>query len=175
MREAPILRTERLTLRPFDASDPAEARAVLGYAGQPGFFRYLDHVPLEQRQAYTLAHAAQHLLDLERLAGEGWPHWAIVPDGVGVPVGAVRFHPAFDGSEHPELGYGLGPAWWGRGYATEACAAVLAWAAPDTPVVVARCHPGNAASRRVLARLGFEPLGLDARGRLSSCWRAPQP
>ena len=45
--------------------------------------------------------------------------------------------------------------------ATEAAAAVLQWTFTTLPVdeVVALTHPGNAASQRVLAKLGFESAG----------------
>ena len=111
--------------------------------------------------------------DLEALAAKGFPSWAIVPHAVGRPVGAVRFHPASEGSGLPEMGYGLAPSCWGQGWATEAAAAVLAWASRDTPRIVARCHPGNVASRRLLERIGFVSIGADARGRLAFCWTAP--
>lgn len=172
MRPAMPLRTGRLTLRPLVAAD---APAVFAYASQPGFFTFLDHVPLAIRQGYRPEDAEQHIRELDEMARAGWPNWAIVPHAIGKPVGAVRFHPAADASGRPELGYGLAPACWGRGWATEAAAAVLAWAAPDTPQVVARCNPANAASRRVLERLGFRPEGPDARGRLAFCWTSPKP
>ncbi len=170
MRPAGRLTTPRLLLRPFRED---EAPAVFGYAGRPDFFRYLDHAPLRLRQDYQLADAEEHLLRLRELDAQGWPHWAIIPHAVGRPVGAVRFQPAHDDSGLPELGYGLAPAAWGHGWASEAAAAVLAWCAPDTPTVVARCHPENAASRRLLERLGFAAMGPDANGRLAFCWTAP--
>lgn len=52
----------------------------------------------------------------------------------------------------------LDPAAWGRGIGSEASQVVLRWAResfPDVPVV-ARCRPGNVASRRLAQRLGLE-------------------
>ncbi|RSN07869.1 GNAT family N-acetyltransferase [Streptomyces sp. WAC 05977] len=56
-----------------------------------------------------------------------------------------------------ELGYLLLPRAWGRGYATEACAAALDWfaeALPDEPVVLCT-QTANEGSMRLAAKLGF--------------------
>ncbi|MFI1828626.1 GNAT family N-acetyltransferase [Streptomyces sp. NPDC020412] len=59
-----------------------------------------------------------------------------------------------------ELGYLFLPSAWGRGYATEACEAALAWfdsTHPGEPVVLAT-QTANAPSMRLAARLGFEEV-----------------
>ena len=55
------------------------------------------------------------------------------------------------------LGYCLGEASWGHGYATEAARAVLQWAFDtlDLNRVQAETDTRNAASARVLEKLGF--------------------
>ncbi|MDV9191430.1 GNAT family N-acetyltransferase [Streptomyces sp. SR27] len=61
-----------------------------------------------------------------------------------------------DGGE-TELGYMFLPTAWGHGYATEACAAALAWftdALPDEPVVLCT-QSANDRAMRVAAKLGF--------------------
>jgi RimJ/RimL family protein N-acetyltransferase len=53
------------------------------------------------------------------------------------------------------------PAWWGNGYATEAVAAVLEWAAtylPGEPIVLCT-QTANEASVRLARRLGFREVG----------------
>ena len=60
-------------------------------------------------------------------------------------------------SGEPELGYLFLPEAWGRGFAAEACAAVLAWfagALPGEPVVL-RTQTANDRSMRLAAKLGF--------------------
>ncbi|MEK6985154.1 MAG: GNAT family N-acetyltransferase [Candidatus Thermoplasmatota archaeon] len=163
------LTTPRLALRPFV---PDDADAVFAYASQPGFFTFLDHVPLRIRSDYRPSDAESHLRELASLAAAGWPSWAIVPHG-GEPVGAIRFHRASDGGPDPELGYGIDPRRWGEGLASEAASAVMAWAAGRTTKAVARVHPANEASRRVLERSGFRLVGPDGRGRLAFCWAPP--
>jgi [ribosomal protein S5]-alanine N-acetyltransferase len=64
------------------------------------------------------------------------------------------------GPEH-ELGYTLGPRWWGRGYATEAARAVRDHALGPLalPEVLALVRPANAASINVLEKIGMERMG----------------
>ncbi|MDT0388803.1 GNAT family N-acetyltransferase [Streptomyces dubilierae] len=57
----------------------------------------------------------------------------------------------------PELGYMFLPRAWGRGYAAEACAAVLDWCAdalPGEPVVLCT-QSANTPSMRLAVKLGF--------------------
>ncbi len=61
-----------------------------------------------------------------------------------------------------EIGYILIKKAWGKGYATEACRRLLKFAYEDSPLdeIVANIHPDNDASRRVLLKSGFAPIGL---------------
>jgi RimJ/RimL family protein N-acetyltransferase len=58
---------------------------------------------------------------------------------------------------YPETGWGFAPDAWGKGYATEAMAAVLHWADDVYQMPETRCiiDPGNQASHRVAAKLGY--------------------
>ena len=58
----------------------------------------------------------------------------------------------------PEVGWGLDPAWWGKGIATEAGAASVAWALGplDYDQVVSITTEPNTASLNVMRKLGFE-------------------
>ena len=59
-----------------------------------------------------------------------------------------------------EIGYGIGAAYWGRGYATEGAAALCRWALENgARTLEAEAAPENAASMRVLEKLGFRPTG----------------
>ncbi|MCP2098944.1 MULTISPECIES: GNAT family N-acetyltransferase [Actinosynnema] len=81
----------------------------------------------------------------------------------GAAIGAVTFdrRPAEPGSTRPDGEVGIGylflPGVWGRGYATEACAAALDWLAralPGEPVLLCTALD-NGRSVRLAARLGF--------------------
>lgn len=61
----------------------------------------------------------------------------------------------------PEIGYGILAEYEERGFATEAVGALCRWAVdqPGVAAVEAETAPANAASQRVLAKLGFCPTG----------------
>ena len=62
-----------------------------------------------------------------------------------------------------EIGYGLEPEYWGKGYATEAVIAAVDWALkqPSVKRIEAETEPGNIASQRVLEKAGFIPTGTN--------------
>jgi RimJ/RimL family protein N-acetyltransferase len=60
----------------------------------------------------------------------------------------------------PDLGYAFLPEAWGRGYAFEAARAVMEEAKRDR--VLALVSPGNAASIRLLEKLGFASIAHPA-------------
>ena len=64
-------------------------------------------------------------------------------------------------TEDVEILYGVDPRLWGRGYATEAARALLAWVFRETglPRIFAGADPPNRASFRVLQKLGMRPHG----------------
>ena len=62
-----------------------------------------------------------------------------------------------------ELGYWIGRSFWGRGYATEACSALIDIArALGLPSLEGSHFIDNPASARVLDKLGFKSLGIVA-------------
>lgn len=73
-------------------------------------------------------------------------------------VGLVDIDGIGDGEG--KLGYWLDHAVWGRGYATEAAAAIVRFAFAEAGLQQLRAgHTAdNAASGKVLLKLGFEPL-----------------
>ncbi len=94
-------------------------------------------------------------------AERGMTFWTIVRNADGVVLGQGGVVPIeFDGPEI-ELGYRLGRAHWGRGYATEAAGLARdhAFGALGVERLVAVTYPENLASRRVLAKVGFRETG----------------
>lgn len=94
-------------------------------------------------------------------APDPWVHgFRIVHRGSGTAVGNCLFKaPPIDGMV--EIAYGLAPEHWGKGYATEAAQALVAYAFTFGEVRVVRAHtlPGPNASTRVLAKSGFRRVG----------------
>lgn len=75
------------------------------------------------------------------------------------PIGSVSLSLV---SGKGEIGYVVAADCWGRGYATEASQAMLVFGMKDLglPEITATCRPENAASARVLEKIGMSRIGL---------------
>lgn len=162
-----MLDTPRVTLRPFVETD---LDAVHDLWTQPGVRRFLwDGAIITREQARDVLTASTgHFRDRR------FGLWGVYPRRRGGEGGDAEPLAGFAGCRPwatgaPELMYGLHRSWWGRGLATEACEAVLAYVF-DTlghPLVFAATDPPNLASVRVMERLGMtfdqriEMHGLD--------------
>lgn len=94
-------------------------------------------------------------IDTMQKAGvQYWPKFWLA-DGEFVGCGGLR--PYKPEAQILELGFHLLPAYWGKGVAIEAGQAVISFAFDErhAKVLFAGHHPGNAASRRALEKLGF--------------------
>ena len=137
------LETARLRLRPVVATDEAAVVSGLNDLAVSGWLSRVPHPFLSadfQQFATEIAYPGETFVveDAEGFAGV---------------VGAGF-----------ELGYWFIPRAHGRGYATEAALAVLAMQfADDESTVTAGYFVGNAASARVLAKLGFVEIGHSLR------------
>ncbi len=88
--------------------------------------------------------------------------FAVINKATGLAIGTCLLFRFDAGSARAELGYVLGHAHWGRGCMFEALQALLACAFEDLGLrrVKAEVDPRNAASARLLLRLGFQREGL---------------
>jgi RimJ/RimL family protein N-acetyltransferase len=79
----------------------------------------------------------------------------------GMVIGNAGFTGPPDAEGVVEIAYGIVPDFQGRGYATEAANALLAWAGKNGRVAIARAHtlPERNASTRVLEKCGFRFAG----------------
>lgn len=94
-----------------------------------------------------------------------YTEWDIRLKEGGTGIGGLSFKgPPVNGEV--ELGYGIDEEWRGQKFATEAAYALIEWAFGHDGVyfVTAETEPDNAASRRVLEKLAFKPVGLGAEG-----------
>jgi [ribosomal protein S5]-alanine N-acetyltransferase len=87
--------------------------------------------------------------------------WGVVRNADGRLLGTVTLMPA-GGQPRAELGYILGRAHWGQGYASEAQRRVIDFAFTELGLhrLEADTHPANARSVRSLERLGFRVEGV---------------
>lgn len=152
---APPLTTERLVLRRFT---PADLEPLLGVFGDPEVMRYVgaERRPLDRPAVAALMARAE-----AQWQRQGFGLLAIVERETGRLIGEGGLQPLEQGPDI-ETGYTLARAAWGRGYATEAARAILRWGFAGLGLhrVVAVADPANAASLRVLDRVGMTRLGM---------------
>ena len=152
----PLLETERLRLRGHRAGDHAALAAIWA---DPIVVRHIGGKPSTSQEAW---------LRLLRYPGLwsvlGYGYWAIEEKASGRCIGDIGYAdfkreivPALDGM--PELGWVLAADVHGKGYASEALAAVLAWGERHFGEHRAVCliEPGNTASVRLAEKAGFRP------------------
>jgi RimJ/RimL family protein N-acetyltransferase len=154
------LSTARLSLEPVTAENAAALLRVM----LAGHLREFQDVPRYTREEFE-RRVAQRPRRLHARA-IGRFEWLIVPHGTRVPVGWVSLRLGDHAPGVAEIGYSLLVAHRGRGYANEACVEIVAtaFATSDIARVEACCVPDNAASRKLLDRLGFTQLKYQRNG-----------
>jgi len=151
MGRCPTVETERLILRPFREDDVDAYNAVL----QTPEVRASLHLPDDFGRYEAWLGIAQQLGQWE-LRGTG--QWALVEKATSTFVGRAGMHfPARADWPGIEIGWALHPGHWGKGYATEAGAAAVAYAFAhhDVDALYSVILPENTASQAVARRLGF--------------------
>lgn len=147
----PAIETERLHIAPLTSDDAPQVRSLTDDPAVTGAVDFLpDRFGIEDAQA--LISSGRHGRDVflgarERTSGKL----------VGIVGTHLRPEPTI------EIGYWIGGAARGRGYAGEAVGAVIALVARRFPrrLVVAECRPKNVASVGLLQKLGFVDTGED--------------
>ncbi|MDQ4062057.1 MAG: GNAT family N-acetyltransferase [Pseudomonadota bacterium] len=148
------IETRRLRLRPFGEDDGAWVERALGQAEVARMLTSLPHpLPPGSAAAWLARVAADHV--------KGGRMFAV--EAEGGPVGCAAL--SADGSDDLELGYWIVPDAWGRGFASEAGAALREAAFSSLAVrgLKARHAADNPASGRVLDKLGFLRVGETSR------------
>lgn len=150
-----VFETERLMMRRPSVED-VDALAV--HWGDPETMKYIgqagDAWPREK--VVDRINAA-----IERCDQHGMTFWTAVEKETNCIVGQGGLVPIeFNGSE-VELGYRLGKAHWGKGYATEIAIASAAYGFESLGLnrLIAVTYPENTGSRKVLTKTGFREVG----------------
>jgi [ribosomal protein S5]-alanine N-acetyltransferase len=150
-----VIETERLLLEPLDASRLEDFVAL---TADPDTMRYWHPDGQFGRDAAERNFEAS----LERLRQHGFGRrWIVAKEG-GAGLGFTEtkyFGESCDdvSPDEVEIGWMLTPAIWGEGFATEAGSAVRdeAFDRLELESIVAVHHPANAASGRVMEKLGM--------------------
>lgn len=145
-----VFTTPRLVARRWVPSDAVAAHEIYRHEAVTRWLGAQPHTDLAATSA-----ALQRRIDAyDRQRGLG--SWAVVERATNQVVGCVQVAPLGDTGEI-EVGYEFAPASWGRGYATEIALAALthAWETAGLRRVIAIIYPDNAASRRVIEKIGM--------------------
>jgi RimJ/RimL family protein N-acetyltransferase len=156
-----VIETERLFLRLPEASDAA---AIAEQLGDAEVMRYLG-----RRETGDLEDAVEQLAKMRRAwEFDGFGGFVVELKADGAAIGRVgllvwdpeswRNGTRAEIGDHAEieLGWTLARSAWGRGYATEAAAAVRDWALHEVRPrrIISLIHPENVRSMRVATKIG---------------------
>ena len=146
------IETERLLLRAFE---PGDLDVLAALHGDPDLVRWIPWGPRDRRQAAVVLERKLRSTSFSR-EGDGLGIAPVVKAS-GEMVGDLTLQYASAEHSVAELGYLLAPGAQGRGYATEASAALLELAFGELGMhrVVARIESRNAASIALAERLGM--------------------
>ena len=144
--DAPALTTQRLVLRPWRDGD------VPAFAALNADARVMEFFPKRLEREESDAHAAAIR---QRMEQRGFGLWAVEVPGVAEFIGFVGLSvPSFESHFTPcvEVGWRLAFEHWGRGYATEAARASLAFGFERLGLeeIVSLTVPANVRSRHVM-------------------------
>jgi RimJ/RimL family protein N-acetyltransferase len=152
---APLIKTERLTLRHFRTDD---LDAFAETMADPEVVRHLGAEPNDREDAWRKLLTGAGFWSLM-----GIGMWAVERRTDSQLIGHVGFfdfqrdmRPSISGE--PEMGWIFNPRAHGQGFATEACQAALDWFGRTQPPasIPAIIALENAPSMRLAERLGFE-------------------
>ncbi len=163
---APVLETERLTLRGFSPDDIDAFSLVLADKETMWDLWAISGVPED-----LLDHAELYVsgsIESWQKSGYGfWAVWTRTPklSGNSELIGFCGFvgdtHSNIQPPEGLEVGWGLRPDFHGRGLAFEAAKAVVNYGFGElkVPKLIAITSPRNFPSRKLMERLGFSFTG----------------
>ena len=147
--------TERLLLRDFVTDDWPD---VLAYQRDP---RYLQFYPWADRTEAEVRRFVKLFVDQQTERPRRNFQFAITfPDG-GQVIGNIGIRRKPENDWEADIGYELAPEYWGLGYASEAALAIVDFGFRELGLhrISSWCIADNAASARVLERVGLRPEG----------------
>jgi RimJ/RimL family protein N-acetyltransferase len=149
-----ILTTPRLTLREFRFTDLPDLHAIYR---DPAVRRYEGPVLDETESSHRLQAIMADQIDHPRL----YFNSAITLNPADQLIGWIALHVTNPAIQEYEIGWTLSRQAWGKGYATEAARAAMGFVFEQQMAhrLVAFCHAQNAASERVMQRLGMAREG----------------
>ncbi len=159
-----MIQTERLDLMPLS---PIQLSL---YIEDPHQLEVELHIPVSRlvvteivKRAIGMKLAKMAQSDSEKLAW--YTYWLVVVRSIPYGAGLIGFKGVPDANGEVEIGYGIDPAYQGKGYTTEAARAMIQWAfsSHDCQAVTAlHTLRSNPASQHVLLNCGMHIYGEDS-------------
>jgi RimJ/RimL family protein N-acetyltransferase len=155
--EVPVIETRRLSLRGHRLDDFSDCAAMWA---DPVVTRHIGGKLFSEEEVW-----ARLLRYVGHWAWLGFGYWAVEEKDTGNFVGELGFadykrdiEPSLKGM--PELGWALASRVHGKGYATEAVGAAVAWGDAHFGKARTVCiiHPENLASIRVAEKCGYKEV-----------------
>jgi RimJ/RimL family protein N-acetyltransferase len=146
------LTTRRMYLAALREKDAAQMAVVLADAR---LHEFIGGAPASPQ---ALARRYRRLAAGSQRQQEQWLNWIVRLRTTGVPIGTVQATVTLAaGGEHAaEVAWVIGVPWQGRGFASEASAALVGWLrGSGVATITARIHPQHRASERVAQRAGM--------------------
>lgn len=145
----PIVETARLLLRGFGPEDFETFAAMRADAEVMRYIGISGPQSREQSEGWLDRNA-------HRWEDEGFGMWAVTDKSGGGLLGWCGLS-RLENTRDVEIGYGLARRAWGRGLTTEAARASLRYGFEEKSAgsIVAVAMPDNAASRRVMEKIGM--------------------
>ena len=150
MIDIPILRTERLTLRPWRSAD---AEAVFDYARKPEATRFM---------LFDTHRTIQDAIDfVDSAPSNPYRGYAVTIGNEDRAMGGCGLHPVLE-HRKSEIGYILHPDIWGQGYGTEIVKELIRHGFEDLEFerIYARADERNIASWRIMEKAGMRREAL---------------
>lgn len=150
----PVLHTERLHLIEIRQEHLGDLFRLFGSAEVTQFYNVVTLNEEEEAQRFIDFFRTRYLMNAAI-------RWGIALKGHSQLIGTAGYN-NFTPHHRANIGYDLLPAYWNKGYITEALGAIIDYGFRHLGVnrIEAEVMPGNGASERVLEKLGFTREGL---------------
>ena len=155
MKTYKTFETERLFLRPTTEND---AELILALFNTPKWLRFIG-----DRNVQTLEEAVEYIRSkmTPHLEKHGYGNYAVTRKTDGTKMGTCGLYNR-EGIDGVDIGFALLPEFEGQGFAHEAAQKVMlaAFASFGLEHLAGYCAKDNAASQKLLEKLGFTRNGL---------------
>lgn len=151
----PTIETDRLVLRPLNQKDAKDLFVIFS---DPVVMKYWNTPP------WTSLDDARDFINssVDAMSRQESITLGIVVKATGEMIGKCMLFSYVRESKRAEIGFAIGPSYWGRGFVSEAGQALLEYGFDKLGLrrVEADIDPNNVSSGKTLERLGFIREGV---------------